>query len=121
MTLLIEDKMSSRFKDFGAGTSSEDKEPIVFKLYDEEFTCVPVMQGKALMSLVSRSQSEDPVEAMGVIDTFFSQTLTDESLERFNALLEDKNRVVAMETLGEIIAWLVEEYSGRPNQQPEDS
>lgn len=112
--------MSSRFKDFGSGAAVEEKEPIVFKLHEEEFTCVPALQGKVLMSLVSKSQSEDPAESIGVIDTFFSSVLVDESLERFNALLEDKDRIVNMETLGEIISWLVEEYSGRPNQQPED-
>lgn len=112
--------MSSRFKDFGSGSAVEEKEPIVFKLHDEEFTCIPALQGKVLMDLVSRSQSEDPAESIGVINSFFSSALTDESLERFNALLEDKERIVNMETLGEIIAWLVEEYSGRPNQQPED-
>ena len=113
--------MSSRFKDFGSGASLEEKEPIVFKLHDEEFTCIPVLQGKVLMDLVSNSQSDDPVQSIGVIDSFFSHALDDESLERFNALLEDKNRIVNMETLGEIISWLVEEYSGRPNQQPEVS
>lgn len=113
--------MSSRYKDFGAGTPVEDKEPIVFKLHDEEFTAIPTIQGKVLMDLVSKSQSEDPVEAMNVVSTFFEKVLVDESLERFNALLEDKERIVAMETLGEIISWLIEEYSGRPNQQPEES
>lgn len=113
--------MSSRYKDFGSGADVEEKEPIVFKLHDEEFTAIPVIQGKVLMDLVSRSQSEDPVEAMNVVTTFFEKVLTDESIERFNALLEDKDRIVAMETLGEIISWLVEEYSGRPNQQPEES
>jgi hypothetical protein len=112
--------MSSRYKDFGAGSATEEKEPIVFKIHDEEFTCIPVIQGKVLMDLVSRSQSEDPNEALGVINSFFSKVLVDESLERFDSLLEDKNRIVTMETLGEIIAWLVEEYSGRPNQQPEE-
>lgn len=112
--------MSSRFKDFGTGVS-EEKEPIVFKLHNEEFTCIATIQGKTLMNLVSRSQSEDPAEAMAVVETFFSKILVDESLERFNALLEDKERIVDMETLGEIIAWLVEEYTGRPNQQPEVS
>lgn len=112
--------MSSRFKDFGSGTAVEEREPIVFKLHEEEFTCIPALQGKVLMNLVSRSQSEDTAESIAVIDTFFSHVLTDESLEKFNALLEDKERIVSMETLGEIIAWLVEEYSGRPNQQPED-
>lgn len=112
--------MSSRFKDFGSGTAAEEKEPIVFKLHEEEFTCIPALQGRVLMDLVTRSQSEDAAESIGVINTFFSHALTDESLERFNALLEDKERIVNMETLGEIISWLVEEYSGRPNQQPED-
>lgn len=112
--------MSSRYKDFGAG-KSEEKDPIVFKLFEEEFTCIPVIQGKTLMDLVARSQSEDTIEAMTVINDFFSKVLKDESLGRFNALLEDKERIVTMETLGEVIAWLVEEYSGRPNQQPEES
>jgi hypothetical protein len=112
--------LSSRYKDFGVG-QSEVKEPIVFKLFDEEFTCIPSIQGKTLMSLVARSQSEDPTQAMEVVETFFGKVLVDESLERFNALLDDKERIVTMETLGEIVAWLVEEYSGRPNQQPEVS
>lgn len=113
--------MSSRYKDFGSGSDISDKERIVFKIHGEEFTCIPVIQGKVLMDLVSRSQSEDPTEALAVLNTFFSKVLDDESLERFNALLEDKNRIVTMETLGEIISWLIEEYSGRPNQQPEVS
>jgi hypothetical protein len=111
----------SRYKDFGSGASVGDKEAIVFKIHGEEFTCIPVLQGKVLMDMVTKSQSESSVEALSVISTFFSKILVDESLERFNALLEDKERIVTMETLGEIIAWLVEEYSGRPNQQPEVS
>lgn len=112
--------MSSRYKDFGAGNSGE-KEPIVFKLHGEEFTCIPTIQGKTLMNLVSRSQSEDPTETMAVVETFFNKVLVDESLERFNNLLDDKDRIVSMDTLGEVITWLVEEYSARPNPQPEVS
>lgn len=112
--------MSSRYKDFGAGQET-DKDPIVFSLHGEEFTCLPVIQGKVLMNLVTRSQSKDPVEAMAVVDEFFSKVLTDESLERFNNLLEDKTRIVTMETLADVVQWLIEEYSARPNQQPEES
>lgn len=110
----------SRFKDFGSG-GEVNTEPINFKLHGEEFTAIPTIQGKVLMDLVSKSQSEDSIEAMGTITKFFDSVLVDESIERFNALLEDKERIVTMETLGEIIGWLVEEYSGRPNQQPEES
>ncbi len=111
--------MSSRYKDFGSAVS--EKEAIVFKLHEEEFTCIPTIQGKVLMDLVSRSQSEDSAVAMAVVDTFFEKVLEDESLDRFNDLLTSKDRVVAMETLAEIITWLVEEYSGRPEAQPEQS
>jgi len=38
--------------------------------------------------------------------------------ERFNTLLDDPGKIVSVETLGEIIGWLIEEYSNRPNQQP---
>lgn len=112
--------MSNRYKDFGAG-KEVPSEPLVFKLHGEEFTAIPTIQGKVLMDLVSKSQSEDSVEAMSVISTFFDNVLVEESLERFNALLSDKKRIVTMETLGEVISWLIEEYSGRPNQQPEAS
>jgi hypothetical protein len=112
--------MSNRFKDFGSGGETST-EPLVFKLHGEEFTAIPTIQGKVLMDLVSKSQSEDSIEAMGVVSTFFDKVLVDESMTRFNVLLEDKERIVTMDTLGEIISWLIEEYSGRPNQQPEES
>jgi hypothetical protein len=111
----------SRFKDFGAGKSGEGKEPIKFKLHDEDFECVPEIQGKVLLDLAADSKDEDPAMAAQVIDKFFGAVLTDESLTRFDALIRDKHRVVSMETLGEITSWLVEEYTNRPEGQPEVS
>lgn len=112
--------MTDRFKDFGSSTT-ENAEPISFKIHGEEFHCVPKMQGKFLLSMVSKSQSEDPLAAASLIGDFFAQALTDESLERFNTLTDGKDRVVTVETLGEIVSWLTEVYSSRPNQQPEGS
>jgi hypothetical protein len=111
----------AKFKDFGAGKADENAESISFKIHDEEFFCIPQVQGRLLLSLVKDSSSEDPLVAAGTIDSFFSQVLTDESLERFNDLTTDKHRIVTTETLGEIVGWLLEEYSGRPEAQPEVS
>lgn len=108
----------AKFKDFGAPVSG-DAEAISFKLYDQEFYCASSVQGRVLLSIVSDSGSEDPAVIAGVTDKFFGYVLTDESLERFNALTTAKDTVVSVETLGEIVAWLVEQYSDRPNQQPE--
>jgi hypothetical protein len=111
----------AKFKDFGAGKVNEAAEAISFKIHDEEFFCIPQVQGRLLLGLVKDSSSEDPLVAAGTIDTFFGQVLTDESLERFNALTTDKHRIVTTETLGEIVGWLLEEYSARPEEQPEVS
>jgi hypothetical protein len=111
----------AKFKDFGSGAAVDADQVISFKLHEEEFFCVPQIQGRVMLSLVKNSSSADPIVAAGTIDTFFTQVLTDESLERFNELTTDKNRIVTTETLGEIVGWLLEEYSGRPEEQPEVS
>lgn len=107
----------ARFKDFGS-TDANDGEPITFKLNGEEFTCIPEIQGKVLLDLVKQSSSEDPVQQAGIITEFFDKVLTDESLARFTLLLEDKKKIVRVETLAEITGWLVEEYTDRPEKQP---
>lgn len=112
--------MTSKFKDFGSlSTDKEAKPPISFKLYDEEFHCVPEIQGKVLLDLVADASSQDPIKNAALIDDFFGHVLTDESLDRFNALLTSKEKIVSVNALGEITAWLVEQYSSRPEEQPE--
>lgn len=111
--------MTDRFKDFGSGSESE-KQPLSFKIHGEEFSCIPELQGKILLDLVRKSQSKDPLVAAAVVDEFFDKVLVEDSLSRFNDLLQDKHRIVSVETLSEIVAWLIEAYSGRPEEQPED-
>jgi hypothetical protein len=110
----------TRYKDFGSGDKSV-KEPLSFKLHGEEFNCVPQVQGKLLLDLVSRAGGDDPAKAAGVIELFFSNVLEDESYTRFQALLDDKHRIVSVDTIGEITGWLVEEYSDRPTEGSEVS
>lgn len=113
--------MTRRFKDFG-DDSIVDKSPLMFKLYGEEFQCHPAIQGKALLNMVKRAGDEsDPTAAAEVIDSFFSLALLPESLERFNILLADPEKIVSVETLSEITGWLVGEYSERPTKEPERS
>jgi hypothetical protein len=110
----------SRFKDFGSGDSA-NAEPIVFKLYGEEFTCIPSIQGKVLLEIVSDSASDDVVKSSAVTLRFFRSVLNHDSMVRFDALLDSKDTVVSLETLTDISAWLIEEYTSRPEAQPEAS
>jgi hypothetical protein len=112
--------MTTRFRDFGAGTAS-DAQPLSFKLHGEEFECIKEVQGKILLTLVADSSSEDPAKAASVIDKFFSAVLTDESYARFDTLLKSKEKIVAVDTLAEITGWLVQEYTDRPTERPEVS
>lgn len=110
---------TKRFKDFGAGKSTEDfkTDPINFALHGETFDCHPRLQGKVLLQFIEMANSEDASSSAAVTRIFFEKVLVAESKVRFDALLEDPERIVTVETLGEIIGWLLEEYSGRPNTQ----
>lgn len=111
----------AKFKDFGGPDKRKKKaEPISFKLYDEEFECVPEIQGQVLLEFAAKSSSSDAGSNASIISEFFGHVLLDESYERFSALVKDKNKVVSVETLAEITSWLMEAYTDRPNQQPED-
>jgi len=110
----------TRFKDFGSGDTKKQK-PLSFKLHGESFDCVPQVQGKLLLELVADSGSDDAAVSASIITKFFDYVLKDESLIRFNALIRDKEKIVSVETLGEITGWLVSEYTNRPEEQPEAS
>jgi hypothetical protein len=111
----------ARFKDFGKGKDDglENKEPVKFALHGEEFVCHPRMQGKTLLQFVELANSEDAGDSAKITRVFFEKVMAPNEYERFNTLLDDPEKIVTVETLGEIIGWLVEEYSSRPNQQPE--
>jgi hypothetical protein len=113
--------MTSRFKDFGEGSGPVEKTPLSFKLYGEDFHCYPAVQGSFMLSLIADSSSDDPVKATEVVVKFFDRVLLPESQVRFENLLKDPEKIVSVDTLAEITAWLMEEYTERPNQQPEVS
>lgn len=110
--------MSNRFKDFGSGADIV-KEPVTFRLYGEDFECWPSLQGKILLEIVANADSEDGSSMAKSINEFLGAAVKPESKERLDALMADPEKVVDVETLGEIMGWLVEQYSARPTQQPE--
>ena len=112
--------MTNRFKDFGSG-GDVNTAPLSFKIHGEEFNCRPTIQGKSLLNIVANTDINDGMGMAKVINDFFEVCLLEESFTRFESLLTNPDKIVSVETLGEITAWLVEEYSSRPMQQPEPS
>lgn len=111
---------NKRFKDFGAG-GEVSSDPVVFRLYGEDFECYPNVQGKVLLDLVANSDDQDGAGMAKTMNLFFEAVVKPESKKRLDDLLMDPERVVGVDTLGEITAWLMEQYSARPTQQPEPS
>lgn len=112
--------MTSRFKDFGSGEGL-NSEPISFKLHGEEFECVKNLQGSVILEIAAKAGSGNTSDAADTVKDVFSKALTKESYVRFQALIEDPEKIVTVETLGAITGWLVEQYSGRPTSGPEQS
>lgn len=109
----------NRFKDFGKGKDSGTAEAIFFNLHGQEFEAVPQIQGSVMLNLVAENASEDAGATARVISSFFSKVLTDESYTRFDSLIHSKTEIVSVETLSDIVAWLIEEYTNRPEAEPE--
>jgi len=112
--------MTNRFKDFGTGGDIRT-EPLSFKLHGEDFNCWPDLQGSVLLELAAGTSDQDGAAAVRTMTEFFNSALMPESLERFNLLLKDKEKIVSVDTLAEITSWLVEAYSERPTQEPSGS
>lgn len=108
----------ARFKDFGSPEDGK-AENLTFRLFGEEFTCYPAMPAKTLLDFVKKSASDNSADSADAVNLFFEKVLLPESYERFDALAQDPERIVTMETLGEIVSWIMEEYSNRPTQGSE--
>jgi len=111
----------TKFKDFSAGATAALAEPIVFKLHNQEFMCRADIQGKTLLTLVGDAASNDASRQAGMIEKFFKTVLVPASYEDFDELTTSEDNIVTIETLGEIIGWIVEQYTNRPTSRPEVS
>jgi hypothetical protein len=98
----------------------DESEPLTFDLGGEEFTCYPEIQGKAILDIM-RTAAEGDADTRGVMMAvsvldFFEKVMDASEYERFNKLMEDPKRIVPMDTLSEIMSWLIEEYTDRPTK-----
>ena len=113
--------MAAKFKDFGSPIAASSDEPISFQIYGETFRCRPAMQGTTLIQFIAESSADDPSSSARAVLKFFEQALLTEDSERWEALTLGENTIVPMETLSEIMDWLVGQYAARPTEPPTPS
>ena len=113
--------MTKRHRDFGKTKTMSDYEPLAFSLEGQEFECRPAINGATLLKFVADADSNEGGRSATALLDFFSRALKSEDAERFKALIDDPDTLIQIETIGEIAAWLVEQYTDRPTQEPSNS
>lgn len=93
-------------------------DPLTFDLLEGkyEFECKPVLQGALILDFVAASE-EGGASGAGHMLTFIHSALKDEEeVSKFEKVVhsEDPADNIDIEELGQIVAWLVEEYTSRP-------
>ena len=106
-------------KDFGSPEVPTKK--VDFKLFEQKFECKPAVQGTTLLEYsVKFGSTDDAVVNQAFLD-FFKTALTEESYKDMKALWDDDEKIVPIETLGDIMGYLIEEYTDRPTSASEGS
>lgn len=110
----------ARHKDFGTvGVfRPEELEEISFTLLGETYRCRPILPGSTLVRII---EATDGGNGVAVINDLFREALDPADADRFFEVLEGTEYVVSIETLIEILQWLVEQYSQRPTKRPSSS
>lgn len=110
--------MTSQIKDFGDLDEVDGApERLTFRLAGETFECYEEIPGAVLLRFVGASK--DNVASAAEILRFLDTALVKgDSRDRFTDLINDPERVIKIEKLGEIVSWLVEVYGDRPETPP---
>lgn len=111
----------TRYRNFG--TPAQSDEVVAFELYGEQFKCKQALQGRTLIALVARADSNNTADSAAALLEFFNEVMEPESAKRFEDLTTSDDRIVGLDLLTEVMQWLVEQYSGgeRPTQPSSDS
>ncbi len=110
-------KSSARHKDFGKPVNMEEMDPVSFDLYGETYNCYKQIHGVTLLRFVQDANSEDGSKATSAMLDIFKRVMPKDEYARFEELCNDPETVVPVDTLGEIVGWLMEVYSERPTKQ----
>lgn len=88
-------------------------DPPTFSVAGREFKCLPEPPAGVLTDLITSADGSAGMQAAGLIG-FIGGCMSDADAEQFQLTIHDKDTIVPLETLGEIVEWLVTEYTNRP-------
>jgi hypothetical protein len=81
----------------------------------DKFKARPMVSGHLLMQIATAMESGVAIQSAEMIK-LLNSAITPEDKDRFMTLIDDNDVAIPIETLGEILAWLAEEYTGNPTK-----
>lgn len=100
----------SRFKDFDAARAEAMGEPLTFKLGGEMFTATGEVPAAVLLDLGAAINSSDTIHAFALMQELLERLVAPEEEAQFARAM----RRVGLESVLELVRWIVEETTGRP-------
>lgn len=97
-------------------TQAQPTEAITFEVDGEEFTAAGVPPANAILRTAELGMSENDGEKVRALGQFLDVVLMPESHARFSARMSNPEKPVDVETVGDVVAWLLEVYTGRPTE-----
>lgn len=117
-------------KSFVPSESPQAKDPVTFEVggyressgevWKETFTALPVAPSGVLDDLATSSildEKGNRIYNAPSLLAFFEGVLIEPDVIRFRSLTHDKDRIVSIDQLGEIMLWLGEELTGHPTER----
>ena len=117
----------NRHRSFGSHNKKQTREPVTFDLlgvdengeeFTETFTARPSIPGMAVLSFAAEGTNTEGNQSVAAVYNFYSVAMEEEEYKRFKAFAGDPKYDIELDTLVEIIGFLVEEYASRPTKAP---
>lgn len=105
----------SRHRDFDAARAEAD--PLTFTLGGEQFTARATMPAGVLLDIANAHANGDELELLKLVGVFIEQIVPDEDHDRFVVAM----RLTDQATVFDLVAWVIEETTGRPFGKPSSS
>lgn len=105
----------SRHRDFDAARAESKLEPLTFRLVGHDFTIDRVPAGP-LLDLAAQSDATDAA-AMAAFARFLKALVREDQRDALAVALDD----TALETVLDLVRWVIEEATGRPLDMPQPS
>jgi len=103
-----------KVKSFTSTAPKDVVEPITFELEGENFEAYGQVPGAVLLDFIAASSQEDSNGTAGAILGYLKSSMDRENFKRFDKLTRDPEKVIQLQVLADIVAYLIEERTSRP-------